>query len=85
MNRDIVLISLQKLDYPYPISTAFPSTLPLDQSSSSPHGESNDTYDTETKMLRSLLVVNYRYSRFALDPRNGLFYMMRSVYSIIVV
>ncbi|KIK67306.1 hypothetical protein GYMLUDRAFT_69495 [Collybiopsis luxurians FD-317 M1] len=77
MNRDIVLISLQKLDYPYPISTAFPSTLPLDQSSLSPHGESNDTYDIETKMLRSLLVVNYRYSRFALDPRNGLFYVMR--------
>ena len=32
-------------------------------------------------MLKRLLVVDYRYSRFALDPRTGLFNMMRFVTS----
>ena len=30
-------------------------------------------------MLDELLVVDYRYARFALDPRTGLFGMIRSV------
>ncbi|KAF5393475.1 hypothetical protein D9757_000675 [Collybiopsis confluens] len=77
-NRDIVLIPLQKLEYSFSISTVFSPTVPLDQSYSSPSGESGQAYDAETKMLHSLLMVNYRYSRFALDPRNGQFSTMRT-------
>ncbi|GAW05440.1 Ca-transporting ATPase [Lentinula edodes] len=77
-NRDVMLISLHKLEYPFPITTVFPSS--FDQSSSGSSFKSNETqtYDAETKMLRSLIIMNYRYSRFALDPRNGLFYVMRN-------
>ncbi|KAF9066168.1 Ca-transporting ATPase [Rhodocollybia butyracea] len=77
-NKDIILVSLQKLDYPFPITTVFPSTLSLDQSTPTFFNESNETYNAETKMLHSLVVVNYRHSRFALDPRNGLFYTLRN-------
>ncbi|KAJ3989971.1 P-type ATPase [Lentinula detonsa] len=78
-NRDVVLVSLHKLTYPFRITTVFPSSLPFDHSlSASLQHKSDETYDSETEMLRSLLVVKYRYSRFALDPRNGLFYVMRN-------
>ncbi|KAJ4483302.1 hypothetical protein J3R30DRAFT_3834078 [Lentinula aciculospora] len=76
-NRDVVLVSLRKLDYPFPVTTVFPS-LSSDQSSSGSFNKTGETYDAETRMLHSLIVVNYRYSRFALDPRNGLFYVMRN-------
>ena len=39
----------------------------------------NEDYDERDGMLRCLSVVDYRYSRFALDPRTGLFNMIRYV------
>ncbi|KAJ3824491.1 hypothetical protein EV361DRAFT_891484 [Lentinula raphanica] len=77
-NRDVVLVSLHRLAYSYPIATVFPPRL-LGQVLSTPlQHDPEGTYDAETKMLRSLLVISYRYSRFALDPRDGLFYVMRN-------
>ncbi|KAJ3806480.1 hypothetical protein F5876DRAFT_49962 [Lentinula aff. lateritia] len=77
-NRDVMLISLHKLEYPFPITTVFPSSFDQTSSGSSFKSSETQTYDAETKMLRSLIIMNYRYSRFALDPRNGLFYVMRN-------
>ncbi|KAK7005604.1 cation-transporting ATPase [Favolaschia claudopus] len=61
-HRDITLFRIQSLDYPYPVSTVFPASADAPQSAST---------------IGTLLVVDYRYSRFALDPRTGLFTMIR--------
>ena len=61
--RDIALFPVEKIDYPYDTSTVFSVPSP--------------TVDDEK--IRELLVVDYRYARFALDPRTGLFAMIRLV------
>lgn len=54
---------MEKIHYPYNTSTVFnaPSL----------------TEDTTDENIGELLVVDYRYARFALDPRTGLFSMIR--------
>ena len=53
-----------KINYPYDTSTVFgPSP----------------TEDAIDEKIGDLLVVDYRYARFALDPRTGLFSMIRLV------
>ncbi|KAH9911839.1 Ca-transporting ATPase [Fomitopsis serialis] len=75
--RDLALIQLQTLDYPYDLSTVFPSLvdpaarLPLSRRPSRTQIQ-NGNGDVSQK-LDTLLVVDYRYTRFALDPRTGLF------------
>jgi hypothetical protein len=54
---------VEKIDYPYDTSTVF--TAPP------------STEDIVDEKIGELLVVNYRYARFALDPRTGLFDMIR--------
>ncbi|KAI0081294.1 hypothetical protein K474DRAFT_1768739 [Panus rudis PR-1116 ss-1] len=66
--RDIALFPVRILDYPYHISTVFPAE--VDQRLP---GEANGT----SVILDHLLVVDYRYARFALDPRNGLFSLVK--------
>lgn len=63
--RDVALFSVEKIDYPYNTSTVFnvPST----------------TEGTADQKIGDLVVVDYRYARFALDPRTGLFSMIRLV------
>ncbi|KAH8119391.1 Ca-transporting ATPase [Phellopilus nigrolimitatus] len=61
--RDVSLFSVKTLNYPYAYSTVF-STHPGQESSS--NGKASDTMGT-------LKVIDYRYLRFALDPRSGLF------------
>jgi cation-transporting ATPase 13A2 len=39
----------------------------------------NGTYSVKSGLLDNLRVVDYRYNRFALDPRTGLFTMVRYV------
>ncbi|KAJ7091282.1 Ca-transporting ATPase [Mycena epipterygia] len=70
-SRDITLFRILTLDYPYPISTVFPSPVvdPLE-----PAGPSSSLND---QPMGTLTVVDYRYSRFALDPRTGFFNMIR--------
>ncbi|KAF7321673.1 Cation-transporting ATPase [Mycena kentingensis (nom. inval.)] len=60
--RDITLFRIRTLRYPYPISTVFASNVDASASLSN---------------LGTLVVVDYRYNRFALDPRTGLFSMIR--------
>lgn len=68
--RDIALFPVEKIDYPYDTSTAFNAPL--------------STEDVVDEKIGGLLTVDYRYARFALDPRTGLFSMVRSasLYSI---
>ncbi|KAJ7188128.1 hypothetical protein C8R46DRAFT_1053735 [Mycena filopes] len=70
--RDITLFRIRVLDYPYHISTVFPSSVvdPIVTQESSSNVQPAESLDT-------LIVVDYRYSRFALDPRTGLFNMIR--------
>nr|GAT56792.1 Ca-transporting ATPase [Mycena chlorophos] len=60
-HRDITLFRIRTLDYPYPISTVFRPTIDA----------------SGTELLHRLIIVDYRYNRFALDPRSGLFSMIR--------
>ncbi|KAF8210382.1 hypothetical protein K438DRAFT_1809584 [Mycena galopus ATCC 62051] len=64
--RDITLFQIRTLNYPYPISTVFPISV----------GDPTNTQSPDS-ILRTLIVVDYRYSRFALDPRTGFFSMIR--------
>jgi len=63
--KDIALFPVRKIDYPYDASTVF--NVP------------SSTEDTPYEKIGDLLIVDYRYARFALDPKTGLFSMVRSV------
>ncbi|KAG6849996.1 hypothetical protein H0H93_002786 [Arthromyces matolae] len=81
-HRDIALFPVQLWDYPYPITTVFPVSPPNDgnghtMSSMLSKGIDNGLVSKDARILRRLLVVDYRYSRFVLDPRTGLFSMAR--------
>ena len=67
-HRDIALFPVKALEYPYPLSTVF------GPSSGDPlqNGKAQDS-------LVTLSVVDYRYQRFALDPRTGLFSTVKYV------
>ncbi|KAF9237519.1 hypothetical protein BU15DRAFT_88685 [Melanogaster broomeanus] len=78
-HRDITLFPVKRISYPYERSTVFPSTLPdsngprklLPSSRAKPNGENHDN------VLEDLHIVDYRYSRFALDVQTGLFSAIR--------
>lgn len=82
---------LKSVKYPYRLSTVFPP-LTLDsngclngirRSSTSSPRKLGGALDTDIEILDMLRIVDYRYSRFALDPRSGLFHMTRSnIYSL---
>ncbi|KAJ8076562.1 hypothetical protein AAF712_000212 [Marasmius tenuissimus] len=76
LNTDVALFPVKMLEYPYPIHTALPPA-PLEGVSTPTSSTSDETYDEERKVLRKLLVVDYRYTRFILDPRTGLFSVLR--------
>jgi cation-transporting ATPase 13A2 len=73
------LIPVRTIKYPYRISTVFGAT--VTETSFPERGpmtilqKLGETADGE--MLDHLCIVDYRYSRFALDPRTGLFSMIR--------
>lgn len=71
--RDIALFPLRRIDYPYDISTVFPSRNSTSGASVNGNGRAEDG----VKALSQLIVVNYRYALFALDPRTGLFGTVR--------
>ncbi|KIK97368.1 hypothetical protein PAXRUDRAFT_765457 [Paxillus rubicundulus Ve08.2h10] len=79
-HRDITLFPIRRIAYPYERSTAFPSILSDSNgrprrlsTSSKPNGDNHGNVD----LLEYLHVVDYRYSRFVLDPQTGLFTMIR--------
>lgn len=80
--RDIALFPICVVRYRYPISTVFPPS--VDEMGSPPpqafsNNRQNGVNGDKDHLLNDLLVVDYRYSRFAVDPRDGLFRMVRFV------
>ena len=83
----MALFPLQHLKYPYHISSVFPPPAldsnghlnGVQRSSPSSPRKPGEGLDFEIQMLDTLHIVDYRYSRFALDPRTGLFNMIRYV------
>ncbi|KAI0682979.1 Ca-transporting ATPase [Cytidiella melzeri] len=72
--RDIALFPIRTLEYPFHITTVFPAQVdPLSRVSS----RTGLNGDADPNILQTLSVVDYRYARFALDPRTGLFSMVR--------
>ncbi|KAF9263238.1 hypothetical protein L218DRAFT_959259 [Marasmius fiardii PR-910] len=77
LHTDVALFPVKIIEYPYPIHTALPLDISNGVGLSLPGDVSDDTYDGENKVLRKLLTVDYRYTRFILDPRSGLFVVLR--------
>ncbi|KIY53967.1 Ca-transporting ATPase [Fistulina hepatica ATCC 64428] len=73
--RDITLYPVRSQPFPYHITSVFPTT--VEQQDRLLNVKSSNIYDHERQMLKMLITVQYRYSRFALDPRTGLFRMIR--------
>lgn len=71
--RDISLFPIRKIEYPYHISTVFSGSVAFSRVPS----RAGENGDISSGTLQHLLVVDYRYARFALDPRTGLFSMMK--------
>ncbi|KAF9501599.1 hypothetical protein BDN71DRAFT_1461138 [Pleurotus eryngii] len=72
---DIAMCPLRTLSYPYDISTVFPERVDLSSDGRLPDGS---TPKPIAGPLGKLTVVDYRYTRFALDPRTGLFVMIKN-------
>ena len=75
--KAVMLLPIQVLEYPYHISTVFPPTVPMDHETEAVRPPPD--YEVRDGMLSHLLIVDYRYTRFAVDPRTGLFHMVRFV------
>nr|XP_019012720.1 cation-transporting ATPase 13A3/4/5 [Kwoniella pini CBS 10737]OCF51501.1 cation-transporting ATPase 13A3/4/5 [Kwoniella pini CBS 10737] len=78
---DLHIIPLQVIPYPYPLSTVFPQhsqIIPATAGSStapSLRGQNGTTTWEET--MGFLKIMEYRYTKFALDPANGRWAMIR--------
>ncbi|KAI0766872.1 Ca-transporting ATPase [Trametes elegans] len=70
--RDVALFPIGRVDYPYPLHTVFPTTPDTTQLLPAARVSQGVVSD-----LGTLTYVDYRYNRFALDPRTGLFSMIR--------
>lgn len=72
-----MLLPIQTITYQYPVNTVFPEKISTIPGTLGPHltHEGN----LEDDILEKLLIIDYRYNRFALDPRTGLFNMVRYV------
>ena len=74
--RAIALLPMRVLKYPHHLSTIFSQTIPIHQGLELLPPSDKD-YDANDGIMKRVLVVDYRYTRFALDPRTGLFSMIR--------
>ncbi|XP_006461184.1 hypothetical protein AGABI2DRAFT_185471 [Agaricus bisporus var. bisporus H97] len=79
--RNITLQPIHILDYRHHISTVFPPDVTSGQHNesyrSSLERKMDEHLDSQGGFLKKLLVVDYRYTRYALDPRTGLFAMVK--------
>jgi len=75
-HKAIMLLPIRKLNYPYHITTVFPASIPIVPGSEGPIQPSKG-FDEESGVLKHLLIAEYRYTRYAVDPRTGLFYVVR--------
>ncbi|KAH7888606.1 hypothetical protein F5I97DRAFT_1854044 [Phlebopus sp. FC_14] len=76
-HRDITLFPVKRIAYPYERSTVFPCADADGQSRLASGTKSNGNDQDKSNMLEDLHIVDYRYSRFALDAQSGLFSMIR--------
>ncbi|KAJ2916792.1 hypothetical protein MD484_g3663, partial [Candolleomyces efflorescens] len=74
--KAIMLLPIRVINYSYSLTTVFPATLPVAPGLTILK-PSIDNYDEASGMLRQLVIVDYRYSRLAVDPRTGLFSLVR--------
>jgi cation-transporting ATPase 13A3/4/5 len=68
-SRDILSFPVRRIPYPYRASTVFSNC----STSTKVNGNGSSSINSEDFLLEDLLVVDYRYARFALDPTSGLF------------
>ena len=66
---DISFFPVRRIRYPYHASTVFPSC----STPTKTNGNGSSSVNSEDLLLEDLLVVDYRYARYALDPTRGLF------------
>jgi cation-transporting ATPase 13A3/4/5 len=71
-----MLLPIRVINYSYSLTTVFPATLPVAPGLTILK-PSIDNYDEASGMLRQLVIVDYRYSRLVVDPRTGLFSLVR--------
>ncbi|KIJ67879.1 hypothetical protein HYDPIDRAFT_83436 [Hydnomerulius pinastri MD-312] len=76
-HRDITLFPVKRIAYPYERSTVFPISPPDTDGSTSSRAKPNSVNQDKTDLLEDLHVIEYRYSRFALDVQTGLFSIVR--------
>ncbi|EAU91429.2 P-type ATPase [Coprinopsis cinerea okayama7 len=74
--RAVTLLPIRSIPYPYPLDTVFPKE-PILGPGQELLKASLDDWSEATGVLKRLLIVDYRYTRFALDPRLGLFSLVR--------
>ena len=93
VSKDIIICDVAKLSYPYSYSSTFPDTLQGTTLPPSANGtkassviklaailpNSANGSVTPQDTLDELRVFEFRYSRYILDPRTGLWYMIRYV------
>lgn len=74
---DISFFPVRRITYPYRASTVFASI----SAPTKANGNSNGmlSVNAEDYILGSLLLVDYRYAKFALDPNSGLFSAVKCV------
>ncbi|VDB96191.1 unnamed protein product [Peniophora sp. CBMAI 1063] len=74
--RDIALFPIKRIEYPYPASTVFSGTFSESGASSKTNGTTATVGDRD-QILDTLIVVDYRYARFALNPTTGHFQLVK--------
>ncbi|KAF4621315.1 hypothetical protein D9613_000774 [Agrocybe pediades] len=75
--KSVLMIPIRTLDYAYHLSTVFPSELATVPGTETEHIYGSQDYNPIDGTLKKLRIVDYRHTRFALDPRTGLFTMVR--------
>ena len=63
---------MRKIPYPYRASTVFPHS-----ASTKVNGNGSSAINSEDLLLENLLLIDYRYAKFALDPTNGTFSVVK--------
>jgi cation-transporting ATPase 13A2 len=76
--RDISLFPIRRIDYPYPSSSVFSAPFAKEVNKGKANGSNNGSGDSNSDLMHSgilgsLIVLDYRYARFALNPLTGLF------------
>ncbi|KAI9509489.1 P-type ATPase [Russula earlei] len=67
--RDIFFFPFRRVSYPYRASTVFPNCATPTKANSN----GTPSINSQDFLLEHLVIVDYRYARFALDPNSGLF------------